>query len=86
LRRVIETFISPDDDAIEKLGELFTDDVTVWTPNMLAVGVVDLAENLIYRESAFSDVDNPLRHPRHLREPWLGRVPSHRHLLRPLRH
>ena len=24
---------------------------------MLAVGVVDLAENLIYRESAFSDVD-----------------------------
>jgi len=57
LRRVIETFISPDDDAIEKLGELFTDDVTVWTPNMLAVGVVDLAENLIYRESAFSDVD-----------------------------
>jgi hypothetical protein len=57
LRRVIETFISPDDDAIEKLSELFTDDVTVWTPNMLAVGVVDLAENLIYRESAFSNVD-----------------------------
>jgi hypothetical protein len=57
LRRAIEVFISPDDNAIKKLGELFTDDVTVWTPNMLALGVVDLAESLIYRESAFSNVD-----------------------------
>ena len=57
LRRAVEVFISPDDDAIKYLGELFTEDVTVWTPNMLALGVVDLAENLFYRESAFSDVD-----------------------------
>ena len=57
LRRAIETFISPNDDAIAKLGELFTDDVTVWTPNMLALGVADLAENLSYREAAFSKVD-----------------------------
>ena len=57
LRRAIEVFISPDDNAIKKLGELFADDVTVWTPNMLALGVVDLAQNLIYRESAFSNVN-----------------------------
>ncbi len=57
LRHAIEVFISPDDDAIKKLGELFTDDVTVWTPNMLAIGVDDLAQNLAYRESAFSAVD-----------------------------
>jgi hypothetical protein len=56
LRRAIEVFITPDDDAIKRLGELFTDEVTVWTPNLLAVGLVDLAENLIYREWAFSDV------------------------------
>jgi SnoaL-like polyketide cyclase len=57
LRRAIEVFISPDDDAIKKLGDLFTDDVTVWTPNILALGVADLAQNLAYRESAFSNVE-----------------------------
>jgi predicted ester cyclase len=57
LRRAIEMFISPDDSALSKLGELFADDVTVWTPNMLAVGLSGLKENLSYRESAFSDVD-----------------------------
>jgi len=57
LRRAIETCIRPDDDAIAKLGELFHDDVTVWSPNMLAVGVADLTENLAFRELAFSDVD-----------------------------
>jgi len=57
LRRAIETCIQPDDDAIAKLGELFSDDVTVWSPNLLAVGLADLAENLAFRESAFSDVD-----------------------------
>ncbi|MGA8369707.1 MAG: hypothetical protein WB765_06220 [Acidimicrobiales bacterium] len=29
----------------------------MWTPNMLAVGLSDLQENLAFRESAFSDVD-----------------------------
>jgi hypothetical protein len=57
LRRAIETCIRPDDDAIAKLGELFHDDVTVWSPNLLAVGLADLAENLEFREMAFSDVD-----------------------------
>jgi ketosteroid isomerase-like protein len=57
LRRAIETCIRPDDDAIAKLGELFHDDVTVWSPNMLAVGLADLTENLAFRELAFSDVD-----------------------------
>ena len=57
LRRAIETCIHPDDDAIANLGELFNDDVAVWSPNMLAVGLGDLAENLAFRENAFSDVD-----------------------------
>jgi len=57
LRRAIETCIRPDDDALAKLGELFHDDVAVWSPNLLAVGLVDLAENLEFREMAFSDVD-----------------------------
>jgi hypothetical protein len=57
LRRAIETCISPNDDTIAALGDLFTDDATVWSPNMLAVGVTDLAEHLAYRESAFSNVD-----------------------------
>ena len=57
LRRAIETCIQPDDDAIARLGELFHDDVNVWSPNLLAVGLADLAENLAFREMAFSDVD-----------------------------
>lgn len=57
LRRAIETCIQPDDGAVAKLGELFSDDVTVWSPNLLAVGLTDLAENLAFREMAFSDVD-----------------------------
>jgi ketosteroid isomerase-like protein len=57
LRRAIETCIHPDDDAIARLGELFNDDVTVWSPNLFAVGLTDLAENLAGREMAFSDVD-----------------------------
>ena len=57
LRRAIETCIQPDDGAVAKLGELFHDDVTVWSPNMLAIGLADLAENLAFRELAFSDVE-----------------------------
>ena len=56
LRHAIETCIPPDDDAIAKLGELFHDEVTVWSPNLLATGLPDLAKNLAYRENAFSDV------------------------------
>jgi hypothetical protein len=57
LRRAIQTCIQPDDDAVAKLGELFHDEVTVWSPNMLAAGLAELAENLAFREKAFSDVD-----------------------------
>ncbi len=57
LRRAIETFISPDNEGIARLSEMFTEDVTVWTPNMLAVGIADLSENLSFREAAFSKVD-----------------------------
>ena len=56
LRRAIETCIRPSDEAIAKLGELFTDDVSVWSPNIMAKGLGDLAENLGFREAAFSDV------------------------------
>ena len=56
-RRAIEIFISPTDDNIANLGQLVTDDVTVWTPNMLAVGLPDLQVSLSFRESSFSDVD-----------------------------
>ena len=57
MRRAIETCIQPDDDAIAKLSELFHGDVTVWSPNLLAVGLADLAEHLEFHEMAFSDVD-----------------------------
>jgi hypothetical protein len=56
LTRAITTCITPDDDAIAHLGEIFTDDATVWSPNMLAVGLAELVENLAFRESTFSDV------------------------------
>ena len=57
LRRAIETCIRPDDAAVATLGEVFTDDVTVWSPNLSAEGLADLAENLGFREGAFSDVE-----------------------------
>jgi SnoaL-like polyketide cyclase len=57
LRRAIETCIQPDDGAIAKLSELFNDEATVWSPNLFAVGLADLADNLAFREAAFSDVD-----------------------------
>jgi SnoaL-like polyketide cyclase len=56
LRRAIETCIRPSDEAIANLGELFTDDVSVWSPNIMATGLGDLAQNLGFREAAFSDV------------------------------
>jgi SnoaL-like polyketide cyclase len=56
LVRAITTCIQPTEDAIAALGTLFTDDVTVWSPNMLATGLADLGANLAFRETAFSDV------------------------------
>ena len=57
LRRAVETCISPEDDTIAKLGELFTDDATAWSPNVLAVGLAELSEILAFRQGAFSDVN-----------------------------
>jgi hypothetical protein len=57
LAGAIATCVHPQDDAIAELATLFTDDVTVWSPNLLAVGLDDLAENLAFREPAFSDVE-----------------------------
>ncbi len=57
LCRAVEVCIRPNDDAIAELATLFTEDVTVWSPNLLAVGVAELAENLAMREMAFSDVE-----------------------------
>lgn len=56
LRSAIETCINPDDASIAALGDLFADDVTVWSPNLLATGLTDLARSLVFREGAFSDV------------------------------
>ena len=57
LRRAIEICIAPTDDDIVALGNLFADDATVWSPNMLATGLAELAETLAFRETAFSNVD-----------------------------
>lgn len=57
LRRAITTCILPDDASIADLGSIFTDDVTVWSPNLMTEGLSGLAENLVFREGAFSDVD-----------------------------
>jgi len=57
LRSAIEACINPDDEAIAALGDLFTEDVSVWSPNLLATGLTDLARSLVFREGAFSDVE-----------------------------
>ena len=56
LRRAVEIFITPDDQSVLTLAELFTDKATVWSPNILAEGLEDRATVLGYREGAFSDV------------------------------
>ena len=57
LRSAIEACINPDDESIAALGDLFADDASVWSPNLLAIGLDDLADSLRYREGAFSDVE-----------------------------
>lgn len=56
-RRAIETCIDPDEASVGALDGLFADDVTVWSPNMLATGLDELARILAYRSGTFSDVD-----------------------------
>ena len=57
LCRAIATCIHPDDGAIKVLGDLFTDDATVWSPNLMASGLADIAESVAAHESAFTDVE-----------------------------
>ena len=57
LSRAVVTCVHPDDTAIGQLGEMFTDDVTVWSPNLMTTGLAGLAEHLAFREDAFTDVD-----------------------------
>ena len=56
LRRAVETCIRPDDAAIAGLGELFTDDAVVWSPNLLTTSRAELADALTFRTDALTNV------------------------------
>lgn len=56
LTRAIVMCIAPDDDALATIGDVFTEAVTVWSPNMLATSLAELTDALADREDAFSDV------------------------------
>lgn len=56
-RKAIKTCIEPDEKALAKLGDLFTTDVVVWSPNLFVGSLDELTETLAFREQAFSDVD-----------------------------
>ena len=53
LRRALEACVTGDVDA---LPELFTADVSGWSPNMLVSSLDELSETVAYREDALSDV------------------------------
>ena len=53
LRRALEACVTGDVDA---LPELFTADVSGWSPNMLVRSLDELSETVAYREDALSDV------------------------------
>lgn len=57
LSHAVVTCVHPDGDRIAHLGDIFTDDVTVWSPNLMTTGVAGLAEHLAVREDAFTDVE-----------------------------
>ena len=57
LRRAIEICIRPDEPALAGLSTVFTEDASVWSPNLLAVGIADIAASLEQREDTFSDVE-----------------------------
>lgn len=57
LQRALETFIRPDEALIADLGSTFTDDVSVWSPNLSVHGHAELIEALAFRLDSFSDVD-----------------------------
>ena len=53
LRRALEACVTGDVDA---LPELFTADISGWSPNMLVSSLDELSEVVAYREAALSDV------------------------------
>src|SRR5262245_15107692 len=53
LSRAVEACIRGEVDA---LPDVFTADVSVWSPNMLAASLEELTESVAYREDALSDV------------------------------
>ena len=57
LRRALETFIRPDAALLADLGSTFTEDVSVWSPNLSVQGHAELIEALAFRLDSFSDVD-----------------------------
>lgn len=57
LRRALETFIRPDESLIADVGATFTDDVSVWSPNLSVQGHAELLEALAFRLDSFSEVD-----------------------------
>ena len=57
LMRAVATCVHPDDASITHLDDMFTEDVTVWSPNLMTSGLAGLAEHLTFREDAFTDVD-----------------------------
>jgi ketosteroid isomerase-like protein len=54
LRRALEAGLAGDGDA---LRELYTDDVTAWTPALSAASLDELVAELDRRDGAFSDVE-----------------------------
>jgi len=56
LRSALQTCIDPGENGLAALPDLFTDDATVWSPNIMAVGLASLVENLDFVEEALSDV------------------------------
>ena len=70
----------------DALPKFFTEDVTVWSPNLFATSLEELTASIALREEALSDVNGPGGLPRHLREQGVRRIPRHRRLHGPVRH
>ena len=70
---------------VDALPELFTDDVSGWSPNMLVSSLDELTEVVADRDESLSDVSVADRRARRRREQGLRRVPRERGLLGPVR-
>ena len=82
LERALEACFNGEVDA---LPELFTDDVSGWSPNMLVTSRDELAEVVAERDESLSNVSAADRRPRRRREQGLRRVPGERGVLGPVR-